>query len=106
MGIVIPFPNRKYSLAEAKRFLGNHYFKKALFEWSLEELERMRGTPTARFFGSESLEKNLVNRVKWSRFTNERRHEWVLGELNLARTTLVGTRFGQRRTFTKLPVTK
>ena len=30
---------RNYSLEQAKGYLGNHFFKKALFVWSLEELE-------------------------------------------------------------------
>ena len=48
MAIVIQFPNRKMTtLKEARRFLGGGFFRKALLEWSLEELQRTISHPEA-----------------------------------------------------------
>lgn len=44
--IHVRFPNHfKYSLKQARKFLGSGYFRKALMEWSLQELERTFNDP-------------------------------------------------------------
>lgn len=40
MGTIIYVNFGKYSLKQARRFLGSGFFRKALTEWSIEELER------------------------------------------------------------------
>lgn len=48
MGIVIygKFP-RQYSLKQARKFLGSGFFRKALMEMSLEDVERMANASEA-----------------------------------------------------------
>lgn len=38
--IHVNFRKNSYSLQQARKFLGSGYFRKALMEWSLEELQR------------------------------------------------------------------
>lgn len=40
MIIYVDFRKNKYPLKQAREFLGGGYFRKALMEWSIKELER------------------------------------------------------------------
>lgn len=45
--IYVNFRKPKYSLQQARQFLGSGYFRKALYEWSIEELESTVNHPEA-----------------------------------------------------------
>lgn len=52
-----------YSLKKAKEFLGPRFWKKALFEWTLEELEQITNHPQAFFTdASDAYEAILIFR--------------------------------------------
>lgn len=40
MGILIEVDFGKRSLKQAKQYLGAHFFKEALFKWTIEQLEK------------------------------------------------------------------
>lgn len=52
--IVVDFRRGRMTLKEAKTLLGGTYFKKALLEWSIEELERTANHSEACLSGADA----------------------------------------------------